>query len=122
MKNKPKLLISICVALLLLATVLLVNSIQEYTDADVVAQYYIERQCKIGNPNVYENDEIGERLSFFEKIECQMEKIGEKQRFQSQLESQASENILFGLILFLASIYGLYYLNYKYEKGEKNEI
>lgn len=120
MKNKPKLLISFCVALLSLGAILLINSIQDYSNAEAVADYYKPVTTKSDcEPSDFSC--IGDAMSYV--VDGRMlEKFNENLRFRSQLESKASKNILFGLILILMSTYGLYYLNYKYEKGEKNEI
>jgi|TARA_B110000211_G_C13800534_1_gene430354 hypothetical protein len=120
MKNKPKLLISICVALLSLGAILLINSIQDYSNAEAVADYYKPVTTNLDcDPSDFSC--IGDSMSYV--VDGRMlEKFNENLRFRSQLESKASKNILFGLILILMSTYGLYYLNYKYEKGEKNEI
>jgi len=116
MNKKPKFLIGLCAFLLIIGSVLLVNSIIALNNAEKVANYahpIISEDCSNSN------------LTYREGLRCQIRVLEETPKnieknvaLWSQLESKASQNIFLAILLIICSIVGLYYFNFKYEGGE----
>lgn len=114
MKEKPKLLIGLCIFSLIIGSVFLVNSIRELNNAEKVADYL--------EPTIREDCS---NLSYLEKSRCDlrvmkglMKNTEKNVALRRQLESKASQNILFAILIIIFSIVGLYYFNFKYERGD----
>ena len=113
MKEKPKLLIGLCTFLLIIGSVFLVNSINALNNAEKVADYVepiIRESCS--------------NLTYLEKLRCDLRvlkdttnNIEKNVALRYQLEAKASQNILFAILIIICSTVGLYYFNFKYEKG-----
>ena len=109
--KKPKMLISICVILSLVGLIVFGNSLQKYNNADAVADYM--KPVMRGNCGTFD-------------YSCQSNQIGnaldnarENIMYREQIESEATKNMFFGIILILAGIFGVYYFNNIYIKEEK---
>lgn len=117
MNKKPKLLIRLCAFLLVIGSVLLVNSIISLNNAEKVANYaepIIREDCWNSN------------LTYLESLRCNirtnedmMENIEKNVAFRSQLESKAYQNTFLAILLIICGIVGLHYFNNIYMKEEK---
>ena len=108
--KKPKILISLCIILSIAGLIVFGNSLQNYNNAEAVADY-VKPILKDCDDNDYSclADSIGSAL----------DNAKENIRYRGQIESEAAKNILFGAIMFLAGIFGVYYFNNIYIKEEK---
>tara|TARA_B100001063_G_scaffold107252_1_gene100041 strand:+ start:331 stop:663 length:333 start_codon:yes stop_codon:yes gene_type:complete len=109
--KKPKILISICIILSLSGSIVFGNSLQNYNNADAVADYVkpiIRKKCGDYDYSCISN-----------LIGSATDNARENIRYREQIESAATKNMLLGAILFLAGIFGAYYFNNIYIKDEK---
>ena len=107
--KKPKILISLCIILSIAGLIVFGNSLQNYNNADAVADYVkpiIRNNC--GDYD-YSCNQIGSAL----------DNARENIRYREQIESAATKNMLLGVIMILAGIFGAYYFNNIYIKEEK---
>ena len=109
--KKPKILISICIILSLSGLIVFGNSLQNYNNAGAVADHVkpiIRKKCGDYDYSCMSN-QIGGAL----------DNARENIRYREQIESAATKNMLLGVIMILAGIFGAYYFNNIYIKEEK---
>ena len=109
--QKPKMLISICIILSLVGLIVFGNSFQNYNNAEAVADY--------AKPILRGNCGDSDYSCLSNQIGDSMENARENIRFKNQIESGATKNMFFGIILILTGIFGVYYFNNIYVKEKK---
>tara|TARA_B100000035_G_scaffold123492_1_gene105044 strand:+ start:734 stop:1099 length:366 start_codon:yes stop_codon:yes gene_type:complete len=121
MNGKPKLLIGFCLVLLLLGLGFFFRSLYSYTQADEIADY-----LKPVLDDCSEYQSSGEFSRYYRclgnnigNLNVESDRFMDNYRLKRQLESKQTQNIVFSILIILASAAGLYYIIYKYEEEEK---